>query len=116
MYRHPGVLLARGKKMNFQVKPTVGEWYQTSDGQDFEVVAIDHDEGTVEIQYFDGAIEELDFNSWGQMPLQEISPPEDWSGPMDMMKEDFISDTGMTSHEEWTNPLDTLDVEFVDKY
>jgi len=96
--------------MSFQVQPAVGEWYQTVDGQNFEVVAIDMDEGTVEIQYFDGAIAELDFNSWGQTSLQTINPPEDWSGPMDMMREDFISDTGMTSQEEWKSPLDVLDM------
>ena len=72
-------------------------------------MAIDGDEGTVEIQYFDGAIGELDFNSWGQTVLQKISPSEDWSGPMDMMKEDFVSDTGMSSHEEWGSPLDEID-------
>lgn len=102
--------------MDFQVKPTVGEWYQPADGQHFEVVAVDNDEGTVEIQYFDGAIEELEFNTWGQMPLQGISQPEDWSGPMDMMREDFISDTGMTSHEEWGSPLDALDALASNKY
>ena len=102
--------------MSFQVQPTVGDWYQTVDGQNFEVVAIDVDEATVEIQYFDGAIEELDFNSWSQMPLQTINPPEDWSGPMDMMREDFISDTGMTSQEEWKNPLDALDMMGTDDY
>ena len=95
--------------MSFQVQPTVGEWYQTIDGQNFEVVAIDAEEGTVEIQYFDGAIEELDFNNWGYIPLQTINPPEDWSGPMDMMREDFISDTGMSSQEDWKSPLDVLD-------
>ena len=102
--------------MDFKVRPIVGEWYQPFEGQDFEVVAVDRDECTVEIQYFDGAIEELDFTGWGQLSLQGINPPEDWSGPMDMMKEDVVSDTGMTSHEEWTNPLDALDVLAADKF
>ncbi|NOR40878.1 MAG: hypothetical protein GQ537_06695 [Gammaproteobacteria bacterium] len=96
--------------MEFKVKPVVGDWYQSSEGQEFEVVAIDQDERTVEIQYFDGAIEELDFSSWEQTPLQTAQPPEDWSGSIDMMREDFVADTGMTSQENWASPLDTLDM------
>ena len=102
--------------MEFKVKPVVGEWYQSSEGLDFEVVAIDQDEGTVEIQYFDGAIEELDFSSWVQMSLQAVQPPEDWSGSVDMMREDFIADTGMSSQESWASPLDVLDSMAVDDY
>ena len=102
--------------MEFKVKPVVGDWYRSLEGQEFEVVAIDQDEGTVEIQYFDGAIEELDFSSWVQTPLQTAQPPEDWSGSVDMMREDFIADTGMTSQENWSSPLDALDAMAVDDY
>ena len=59
--------------------------------------------------YFDGDVEEIEFNVWGQMQIRETEPPEDWSGAMDMMREDFVLDTGMTSHEDWASPLDTLD-------
>lgn len=102
--------------MDFRVKPVVGDWYQSPEGLDFEVVAIDQDERTVEIQYFDGAIEELDFSSWVQMPLQAVQPPEDWSGSVDMMREDFIADTGMTSQESWASPLDVLDAMAMEDY
>ena len=96
--------------MEFKVKPAVGEWYQSPDGLDFEVVAIDQDEATIEIQYFDGAIEELDFTSWAQMPLQAIQPPEDWSGSVDMMREDFLTDIGASSQDSWASPLDMMDM------
>lgn len=102
--------------MEFKIKPVVGEWYQGIDGMNFEVVAIDADEATIEIQYFDGAIEELDFASWTQLPMRPIDPPEDWSGSMDMMREDFIADTGISSHESWANPLDSVDGISLDEY
>lgn len=95
--------------MEFKTKPVVGEWYQGIDGANFEIVAIDKEERTIEIQYFDGAIEELDFSSWAQLPMQPSDPPEDWSGPMDMMREDYVSDSTISSHESWANPLDVLD-------
>ena len=44
--------------------PVVGNWYARSGGDSFEVVAIDRDDSTIELQYFDGTIEELDFDEW----------------------------------------------------
>jgi hypothetical protein len=102
--------------MEFKVKPIIGEWYQSPEELEFEVVAIDEEDGTVEIQYFDGAIQELDFASWGQMPLQAVQPPEDWSGSVDMMREDFMTDIGISVQDDWTNPLDTLDAMVLDEY
>lgn len=102
--------------MEFKVQPVVGDWYQGAGGQNFEIVAIDSEEGTIEIQYFDGAIEELDFVSWGQLTLAEIDPPEDYSGAMDMMREDFIADSGMSSHENWASPLDSVEGLALDEY
>jgi len=33
-------------------------------GRCFEVVALDDDDGTIEIQYFDGTVEEMDIEDW----------------------------------------------------
>ena len=34
--------------------PSIGAWYRHTGGDSFEVVAFDEDDGTIEIQYFDG--------------------------------------------------------------
>lgn len=69
-------------------RPEVGAWYRFSGGEIFEIVALDAEESTIEIQYFDGTIEELDFDEWGERAaLGEIEPtaePEDWSGSIDV--------------------------------
>ena len=44
--------------------PVIGEWYRRTGGDSFEVVAIDPDDRTIEIQYFDGTIEEIDLDEW----------------------------------------------------
>ena len=44
--------------------PVIGEWYRRTGGDSFEVVAIDPDDRTIEIQYFDGTIEETDLDEW----------------------------------------------------
>ena len=51
----------------------------------FEVVAIDEDDHTIEIQHFDATIEEVDLESWAELLTVEISAPEDWSGSVDMI-------------------------------
>lgn len=96
-----------------ELDPIVGEWYKNlGDGQTFEVVAVDEDEGTVEIQYFDGEIEEIDLENWYELDLESIEPPEDWSGPFDDLERDDLGYTDMSMHpDEWSNPLDELDRE-----
>ena len=65
------------------VIPRIGDWYRNQLQQEFEVVACDMEEGTVEIQYFDGDIEELEIDAWKDLVLEPIDAPEDWSGPFD---------------------------------
>ena len=65
--------------------PQRGHWYKRSDLNTlFEVVAIDDDDGTIEVQYFGGEIEELDLNSWQLLELTQAAPPEDWSGALEV--------------------------------
>jgi hypothetical protein len=61
--------------------PVIGHWFKRPNGTLFEVVAIDEEDATVEIQQFDGTIDELDIERWPQLLLTEVSAPEDWSEP-----------------------------------
>ena len=65
------------------VIPAVGHWYQNPDQSKFEVIALDEDEGVIEIQYFDGELDEMEFDVWPQLGLEGVSPPEDWTGAYD---------------------------------
>lgn len=69
--------------------PFIGDWYRNLKGEIFEVVALDEDEGTVEIQYFDGSLEELEMDSWNEQFIEPVEPPEDWSGSLDIEREDY---------------------------
>jgi len=85
------------------IQPDVGSWFRFSNGSNestgdagtgelFEVVAYDADDGTIEIQYFDGTIEELDREDWVALcedgELEAAEAPEDWSGSVDIEPED----------------------------
>ncbi len=63
------------------IEPEVGQWYQNTQRQLFEVVAVDDD--TVEIQYYDGDVEEMDLETWYQMNLVMTAEPNDASAPYD---------------------------------
>ena len=77
-------------------------------GDRFKVVADDDD--TIEIQYFNGDLEELDKDSWWEMGLKAISAPDDWSGPFDDLVEDDFGDTEKPYHPDVQNsPLDTIE-------
>ena len=66
------------------VDPIIGSWYRNQEtGNDFEVVALDEDAQTIEIQYFDGEIEELDLDAWYELAIEAIETPEDRAGPFD---------------------------------
>jgi hypothetical protein len=69
--------------------PGIGDWFVLPGGDLFEVVALDEEDATVEIQYFDGTVEELEFDSWAELSCKPAEPPEDYSGSMDIEREDY---------------------------
>ncbi|MBS0387433.1 MAG: hypothetical protein JSR15_03045 [Proteobacteria bacterium] len=78
-------------------RPSVGEWYRLSSGELLEVVAFDSSDGTIEVQYFDGTVEELDFDDWRSQrasgAIESAEAPEDWSGSVDVEPEDSRADS-----------------------
>lgn len=90
--------------------PTVGNWYQDADtGCLFEVVAFDDEEGTVEIQHLDGEIEEYELDSWRQLRLGDIAPPEDWRSGFELSQED-ATDPDRTLHpDDWSGALNQIE-------
>src|SRR5258708_6368096 len=73
-------------------QPAIGDWYRLRGGALFEVVAVDEDDGTIETQYFDGTVEEMDIEDWEAQwadgALEAAEAPEDWSGSVDVESTD----------------------------
>ena len=69
--------------------PSIGQWFRRPNGTLLEVVAIDEEDSTIEVQFFDGTIDEVDIDAWLDQELIEVAAPEDWSGSVDMDPEDF---------------------------
>jgi hypothetical protein len=72
-------------------KPAIGQWYRPHEkGDSFQVIAFDESSGTIEMQHFDGDIEEWDAESWRLLAPELIETPEDWTGPMDDIEPDDL--------------------------
>lgn len=98
--------------------PVVGSWYRLRGGRTgselFEVVAVDENDATIEMQHFDGTVEELDFDSWEEQwedsLIETAQAPEDWTGSVDVEPEDVEQQTtDFGSERQWLSPLDYLD-------
>lgn len=88
----------------------IGAWYQEPSGQSFEVVALDIDTATIEIQYFDGEVEELEFETWGEMQLMAIEAPEDWTGAFEELEIDDLGYSDAVIYpENRAGPLEALE-------
>src|SRR5271155_5856245 len=92
------------------IKPIVGEWYRGGTNELFEVVAIDHQDESIEIQYFDGTVAEMDFDSWNEQLLDEMieaaDAPEDWSGAVDVEAEDLDREFEDNGRASWSSSDD----------
>ncbi len=89
--------------------PVIGQWFRRPNGTLFEVVAIDEDDMTVEIQLFDGTIDEIDIERWPELLLTEVAAPEDWSGSVDMDPEDYTGSKDVEMPNGYHDPLAFLD-------
>jgi len=88
--------------------PIVGHWYRRPNGALFEVVALDDDADTVELQFFDGTIDEVDTDVWPSLFAETVRAPEDWLGAVDMDPENFTSNDDGIPYG-WHDPLEMLE-------
>ena len=97
--------------MTTEYDPIIGNWYCHMDkGQRFRVVAIDDNTKTIEVQNFDGNLDEYEMGNWYQQKIEACEAPENWSGPLDIENVDDLS-TNITDTEasDWDEPLDVFE-------
>lgn len=98
--------------MATQQEPLVDQWYEDEHGNKLLVVAVDEDDETVEIQDFEGEVEEVDLAAWYEKDVEPVAPPEDWTGPFDDLVADDLGDTESPRRpEDWNGPADEMERE-----
>ena len=71
-------------------------------------MAIDRESETIEIQEFDGGLDEFEFDEWRQLYLEEAAAPEDWTGPVDEVDKDDLGYSDLGAEEATPDSIDTL--------
>ncbi|HZW60115.1 MAG TPA: DUF6763 family protein [Woeseiaceae bacterium] len=89
--------------------PVIGHWYRRSNDALFEVVALDEAAGTVELQHFDGTLDEIELEAWPLLLIENAGAPEDWSGSVDMDPEDYNGEDNGEIPVGWHDPLEILE-------
>jgi Family of unknown function (DUF6763) len=70
--------------MRDELDPIAGNWYRHLEkDQMFKVLGIDEDRDVIEIQYFDGDVEEIEGDAWSEMDLDAAEAPENESEGLD---------------------------------
>lgn len=88
--------------MIHEVIASIDSWYkETGINRLFQVVAIDTDNELIEVQYENGDIGEIEFNSWNELLPLPVAAPEDASAAFDNVGPDDLgySDTDYHSPE-----------------
>jgi hypothetical protein len=85
------------------LRPVVGNWYRHLDkGGVFQIVDANEEEDWVEVQSFEGDIEEFSGAEWRALEIGPAEQPEDWTGPYDDIQPDDLgySDMGPELDED----------------
>jgi hypothetical protein len=73
------------------VKPVVGEWYLSRDTERmFEVVSVDDVSGAIELQDYDGILDEIDSEEWAALEVEAVEPPVDLDAAFDCFDADDV--------------------------
>jgi hypothetical protein len=89
-----------------ELDPLVDQWYFHEDkGQRFFVTAVNEAAETVEVQHFDGDIEEFTLDEWHDLDIELCEEPENWSGALDISEQDdYGTEVTDTNPADWNEP------------
>ena len=80
--------------------PVPGKWYESLDDEEvFQVLSVDEDAELIELQYEDGDVEEIDYETWQELDLDLTVEPEGWSGSDDDEDDDDDRPRNVLSHQ-----------------
>jgi hypothetical protein len=88
------------------LQPHEGQWYAVRDnGQIFCVINVDADDEIIDIQDFEGAIDEIDFEEWEGLDLEMAAEPEDEDGALDDSDDTDVDRDTRRRRSDWGENL-----------
>jgi hypothetical protein len=96
--------------------PVPGKWYECLDDEEiFRVLSVDEDAELIELQYEDGDVEEIDYETWQELDLELTEEPEGWSGSEDE-EDDEEDDFEDDEDDDWDGDEDDDEEDEDDDY
>jgi hypothetical protein len=113
-----GTAAAR-ESMGRDHNPVPGQWYESLDDEEvFQVLSVDEDAELIELQYEDGDVEEIDYETWQELDLDLTGQPEGWSGSEgeddDEDEDDFDEDED-EEDDDWDDDEDEDEDDYGDR-
>src|SRR5688572_26711548 len=85
--------------------PVPGQWYESlEDEETFQVLSVDEDSELIELQYEDGDVEEIDYETWQELDLDLTDQPEGWSAADDDDEDEIDDDED--DDDDWDDEED----------
>jgi hypothetical protein len=79
--------------MSTDNEPIPDIWYRNlEDDRTFVVTSVDETDDVVEIQDYEGDLDELTLAEWFALDLEVTAAPENWSGAMDRVDDEDLDD------------------------
>lgn len=76
---------------NDDVEPIPGNWYlNRRDGQRFQVVGLDSDEGNIDIQLDNGDLDMIPGSQWGKLDIDLVEPELNLAAPTDDVSDGLL--------------------------
>ena len=73
--------------------PKIGNWYENEDDTAlFQVVSVDAASEPGQVQTFDGEVDSIEAEDWEQLPLVSAAAPEDWTGALEDVEPDDVTE------------------------
>ncbi|MFA5984624.1 MAG: DUF6763 family protein [Methylococcaceae bacterium] len=90
--------------------PIISNWYKDVENNlTFQVIAVDDNDDSIEVQYFNGDLGQYDHESWYNSTFDYIEDPEDWTAPFDDIEVDDLGYTDTDLHEPDPEDMDIED-------
>ena len=87
--------------------PVPGKWYESLDDDEvFRVLSVDEDAELIELQYEDGDVEEIDYETWQELDLELTEQPEGWSDTEDDDEDDDDDLDDDEEDDDWDDDED----------
>lgn len=93
--------------MNNEIEAIVDNWYLHLDkGQKFIVVAVDDTADLIEVQHYDGDLEEITRAEWNNLKIELSEEPQNWTGALDIAEiDDLGTEVTDTGKDDWNESL-----------